>query len=886
MIATTFLLLWTLGRVGVDYPPNDKQSKWNVDDHTFGGFQHIRNAMVRVFDGLSQVITLKDTGAPMSVRLWCLALLIFLIFLLRRTFLAHFAAQPGPVDVQRLVDATPDNIPKPLIEDLTVKLRKHISETDLYPPTALPAEPAASSFLDLLGDINLESGKMGTSLLRLFSRLQPKIAYRVTGVLQHSANDKERCCGVTVTITAYATRGSCAHTTWEATWEEAVHEAGNWIMAAILPVTRACKMPPWQSWAGRRIEPELFAAYQKGQKLSRERKFDEALDEFYKAVRQDPTNLYLRTQIGAVQEKLGLYIDALETYHGALTLGNLSTDQEDERLWWRSRVLRAIYLRHWTGRPGTLLTRYRYTAILGTSEKTADQWCHTPDDKTHPRRANARNEIRQALTTPLAERYKRTIAEVSGFIEAVDTEPKEIENEYGTPITNVKGARRWMINKLEVAGRKEKPYVQLIFQLACLQEVDRLLRDYSLATFYPGMRRERKLFTRPALQITWSVWAPLRLAWVADQLSRKNDKGLPALPGRSLTPETRPLRYWVRGGRKWPRSKDSWVPEDLFKRVKQARTRHIFERHAGWQEHYNAACVYAVSMEAQHDHRRTEFARLAFRELEDAVRCAAAGGSITLRRSWLLAEDPDLAQLREKDQYARLARFEREAYPRPTPDRRRFGEPRPIHIEMCMSNSQLLRNLALAMERTWHKRRSHVIVDVHEAITWFEYEKTAWEQLLNIASSQARNWPDRERLIQTVRNIADPELMIDVPPRVPEFNDIVDKEEGWCDPTKARDLINLLDGQLTRIGELAAGKNHLPSPVRRSSDWIRFAKAADAAGGLVMDRVMVQTICDRYAATWQTLRDVLDLNDASDHGEALRFFIKALRQLPAPKNQG
>ncbi|MGW0823704.1 hypothetical protein [Streptomyces sp. NPDC002845] len=398
--------LWWIGH-------NDEAPRWAAEHDWPKWVQGVWNMVAQVFSGAAQVMTNSATGAPLSTRLACLALLMAFFWALRRVLLAGNAYRPGPVDVQPLIDATPEGTSKPRVADLTARFRKHLSETDLYPPTVLPAEAPAEIFLDLLGDVNLESGKLGTSLLHLFSRLRPKVAYRVSGVLQCATHDQKRCYGVTVTVTSFATRGSRAHTTWESTWEEAVHEAGCWVMATILPVTRASKNPPWQSWQGRSLPPELFAAYQKGRVLSRERKFDEALHEFYKASRWDPTNLFLRTQIAAIQEKLGLYLDALETYHGALTLGRLSTEEDDTRLGAaRFGRRRLTYLWHWRQRSGLLQARYRYAVVLGTSERTARQWCHDPDDDIHQHRAEAREQIRQALTPAFEERYWRAVAEL------------------------------------------------------------------------------------------------------------------------------------------------------------------------------------------------------------------------------------------------------------------------------------------------------------------------------------------------------------------------------------------------------------------------------------------------------------------------------------------
>ena len=74
----------------------------------------------------------------------------FLSFItLRRWMLQRNAYTPGPVDVQQLVSSTTEG--EPCLEGLTAQLRKQLSETNPYPPSALPAESPAENFLDLLG---------------------------------------------------------------------------------------------------------------------------------------------------------------------------------------------------------------------------------------------------------------------------------------------------------------------------------------------------------------------------------------------------------------------------------------------------------------------------------------------------------------------------------------------------------------------------------------------------------------------------------------------------------------------------------------------------------------------------------------------------------------
>ena len=81
--------------------------------------------------------------------------------------------------------------------------------------------------------------------------------------------------------------------------------------------TRLCSSP-WSGWRGYRLPSDLLHAYERGAELEDARRYDEALDRYYAALREDPMNIALRLQIGFLQEKLALFLDALATYESIL----------------------------------------------------------------------------------------------------------------------------------------------------------------------------------------------------------------------------------------------------------------------------------------------------------------------------------------------------------------------------------------------------------------------------------------------------------------------------------------------------------------------------------------------------------------------------------------
>jgi hypothetical protein len=406
---------------------------------------------------------------------------------------------------------------------LTATFRKRLSETNLYGPSTPPAEAPAENFLDLLGDLNIEPKNLGTSLVRLFGRLRPRIAYRVGGVL-HLREEEPRY-GVTVTITSCVFHGSRANTVWERSWEDAVRTAGYWVVSALLPVTEAGRKAPWQDWWGRSVPYELFAHYQQATEFNHGRRFDDALDHYYAAAHLDPTNVHLRTQIGATQEKLGLHLEALESYRGALALLVPDTRKDNELLWiapWDLRRFANLGLL-WTPH-SKLLARYRYSIVLGMSEQLAAQWC---DTDLASRQGKA---YRESLIGFFTERYWPAVAEYT--------------------FKTKKNPEKWIRDVLTAPPDKET--IQLVFQLACVQEMHRISQDFLLTRLLPrqilrripARTRAHESLTGSALRVCRYICAPLRLAWAQSEWEAKQ-RGLVHLGAVAEPGVSRPSRVLV-----------------------------------------------------------------------------------------------------------------------------------------------------------------------------------------------------------------------------------------------------------------------------------------------------------------------------------------------------
>ncbi|MFH8785188.1 tetratricopeptide repeat protein [Streptomyces roseoverticillatus] len=585
--------------------------------------------LARLFYGLSSLIS--GDNISLGGRLACLALALLFLYVAWRATRSSLAYRPGPVNVEKLVDSTSGATTPPLLE-LTAQLSRLLSENALYSPTTVPSDVPPTAFLDILGDVDLE--KPGSSIPRALARLHPKLTYKVSGVLHLKSEGAERY-GMTVTLTAYVFSGAQATTVWGRDWDEVVNQAANWVVAALLPITKAGRRPPWRDWWARKLPTELFTAYQKAKWLSHNQRFDEALDLYYEALKYDPQNIYLRAEIAGTQEKLGLHIDALDTCQGALALDNQSPDKYSKRLWLR-RSLRPTNFRY-LGHPRRFVeffgVRYRNAVILGSPEVTAEQWF---DLSGHVHRTEEREKIRKRLRPTIVDRYWPAAVDLAlNDLPTVDNRwfaatyaldrPSEFEKIRMNKRRVEENAKEWLREQLTVVGadgyrrnNTKQRKVAVVFQRACAQEMYRLARDdihARLAHFtwllwlarilcraFPGYSQEVRapyVSTHTVLTINRDVWAPLRLAWASSVIDRPGRRAKPAIPhrptrwrGRAFTRKARVIT-WNTPPKKLERR--------LRKKLSRLRLSPFSWPSREWQDHYTAACVYSIAMERRKD---------------------------------------------------------------------------------------------------------------------------------------------------------------------------------------------------------------------------------------------------------------------------------------------
>ena len=129
-------------------------------------------------------------------------------------------------------------------------------------------------------------------------------------------------CGVTAQLTRLPHEVIPVETAWAPSWEAAVVQSADMVTAAVLPMTRLSKRAPWSGWRRFPMPSKLVYHFEQAEGCMKQRRYDEALSEYYAALELDPKSVDLRLQLGFAQEKLRLYLDAMATYAAAMTMAS------------------------------------------------------------------------------------------------------------------------------------------------------------------------------------------------------------------------------------------------------------------------------------------------------------------------------------------------------------------------------------------------------------------------------------------------------------------------------------------------------------------------------------------------------------------------------------
>lgn len=708
----------------------------------------------------------------------------------RHLILDYLAWRPGPILAEEFA-ASPD-VEGADVKRLTADFRDRLAFSHLQSAAPVPAPAQQGNFLDLLTANGAGGGSMLGSLLAVLRAAVPDHAYEVKGTLVRRADHQG--CGVTVHLACAYGQADPGQTFWDTSWDAAIRQAADHATAYILPRTRLSRSP-WSGWRGFELPSTLFHSYERAAELERERRYDEALDLYYKALEADPMNLGLRLQIGFLQEKLALFLDALATYEGIFEVARpgerpaVSSDRPSDVL--LTRRARRDRLRQFYRLPARrdreavlLVAKYRRAILLGGQELPR-QWAIRRSGSRTNRRDVQRHQLRDRLRPALMD-----LLPGEDDLDAVLAQPEQ----KGTP---------------ELRRRFEELLVR-----TAIQELSELRRQLPRHT----PRSDGEL-SRQAVDLA-GLWMQERLARILAQ---------PILAADELGRSIRKIEGRARGFRRW-------------------------------QEHYNAACVYALPLLDRGSTRDRsevdEFSTLAVERLKKAIACADSS-YIASRRDWLISDDPDLDGLRPERAFKS---FEAMYFPAAARTPRR---PRDLHKwEVSRYTIDLLAATAERWEEGWRARKEGLESDVEVTTLaeWLRVEVSAWNRVRKVAINH-RHWQSRMALVKDMRRWS---MRHGLRPLEVQFPRFTEEDASWLDEDreKAPDVSRMVKANGNRLETVAdtierhdgqSGSCRLVADLERwQSELVRLDVSAQKLG-----RGDAARLCESHAVLWRALQGYL-----------------------------
>lgn len=635
--------------------------------------------------------------------------------------------RPGLVEVRALDNASDSR--ELDTHPLDVAFREYLTLPRLYQVTTIPGDPDPDHLIEILRT-PANSGWRET-LAATFAYVFPRRTFIVSATLRTRDHPYHRY-GVSVQVRKLPGPAVELEAQWSGNFDRALRRAAYAVGAYVLPSTRRCRSVPWSAWRGRTLPVPLFRDYQRAKKMVAERRFDESLDLYFRALLQDATNVGLRYDIGQLYERLGLFADALFTYlrlineifparrPGLVRRSSHASQQTDA-----NRVLRP----RWWPEPARdpFIIRYRYVVELGLGTTLASELC-APDWR----------ELRRWIARPHDHDVRDETIETRPWraIELVDLR-RRLSDDLDRLFPSARGERgagptlndRIEAFEKETADdlRNERSHDVERYLLRCAQvEVDGLERSFRASNrirFFMVLTRAQSPLTVTAI----------RQESLFIQYRQKRLDFLQSAAGRKL-------RAQVVAGhdRGWPTVE--MIDQDL------SEIKYDWQS-SNWLEHYNAACLFALPLLA--DKRDEEVNRLyAFRSvaaLERAMECGEDVDFVKAKRYWLQAGDPDLVGLRRYDCFRA---FEARVYGRPMP-----AAPDLARYELYLYLRAMLEYGSERIEAEWRRRATLRKTDVTGLAfeEWWRQEEHAWELAIRLGRFY-RQWQTRRSAAENLRN--------------------------------------------------------------------------------------------------------------------------------------
>ena len=614
-------------------------------------------------------------------------LVVFFVGAIRCARLRWLASRPGPVDVADLNFASV--LAEGMAAQLTLRFRRRLADLHLATPGPQPGVAPSTNFVELIGSAARDPKNPFATVAGLLRVAWPSQAYQVQATL---VEHPDRGCGVSVQVVMMPATTTPPTTCWAQSWETAIDRAANHAAAFILPRTRVGRRPPWTAWHGYVLPPELLDAYERAALYTRDRRYDEALREYYAALEFDPKNLDVRLRIGFIQEKLGLALDALMTYQAIcdMTCGC--------RMPRTRRSTRRILLT--ARRRSQAIARYRRAVLLGSAEGLSKQWC-APSDRSEgslrdEQRRACRDRLRPTLTDLCKQRYGETVAARCRTIEqllADDADEDAHEHD----------RRRQLLSEV----------FQLIAQTELCELRTKLPRELRVG--------DQSSLTRAAVTLS-QLCVDLRVMCTRRALGEADDRQPPTLDT---------LQTWCSAAGVTRRA--SWS--------EHYSAASLYSLGIGARADCNRDADLDASREVD------ELAETAVDELKHAIE-SADSLYVASRRAWLVSEDPDLEALRC---HPLFQRFEATYFPSPNATLLR---PRGAHLwEVVEYVHHLLDTCAACQEDIWRQRilTAGTNTEPGDLTSWLREEANAWAVLSEVASN-CEHWQTRLKLLEHLDN--------------------------------------------------------------------------------------------------------------------------------------
>ena len=785
--------------------------------------------------GFGESVLSTATGKGVGVVV-AFSLLAFIAWCVRRLWLERLASRTGRVEVADF--ARSGEVTELEAAELTALFRQRLAMLRLQSPAPVPGSSPGGDFIQVLGTGGASASNPMGIVVTLLRAASPHHAYEVSGNLVERGGPTP--CGVTIQVVRLPGQAACPETVFDTSWPRAVRRAADRATAHILPQTHLCGTP-WVSWRNFVMPAALLEAYEDAVELELQRRFDEALDRYYDALREDPLNFSLRLHVGLLQEKMGLYLDAMFTYEGMIKV-TAPGDQELPPGFYKPAA-RAERNR------AMLIGRYRRAVLLG-GDMLAWQW-RKKSDPSPRRRDEQRTSLRERLGSELLEHTERA----QGTLTRGRSDPMQIRaREIAHALASRPSAARLSLLATpeasvdrDVRDREYYELRELFAQLALLElpQIRSCIRSV-------GGRRQgaaRPPVTEAGLMLTGRCIEE-RLRWVVGRLAEDD------VPGSG--------RRWIWGdGQRLMRSVDA------------------VGRLQRWHEHYNAACALSLPLLVDEGDRdeprdvRHRLARAAVSHLEEATACVD-NAYLASRRDWLVSEDPDLDGLRT---HPRFKAFEALYFPAGQTTCRR-----PAHVpklEASRYAHELLRETARRWADVWHDRRSAARErpQVPELEQWWEDEALIWKQVGHVAVNH-RHWRARLELLRIVDASIERYGAAALGVSFRRYEDDPLTTAPDVDPTPLADeAIAQADARLGDLDAIlavdsGAGDAHALPGAR---EWLTRLRKLDSEGTRPSAEVLAQ-LCDRHAAAWGILAQWLSATP-DDETTLKHGFIDELSRL-------